>query len=90
MNRNTLPLLLMLVTGAVTCIITYIMDYSITKKLVYLLIVLLVFYFLGNVIKWTLNTFDKQNQEALQEEGEVIEKENPPTEEMSEDTFFEQ
>ena len=90
MNRNTLPLLLMLVTGAVTCIITYIMDYSITQKLVYLLIVLLVFYFLGNVIKWTLNSFDRQNQKVLEEEGEGIEKENPPTEEMSEDTFIKQ
>ena len=90
MNRNTLPLLLMLVTGGVTCIITYIMDYSITQKLVYLLIVLLVFYFLGNVIKWTLNYFDRQNEKLLEEEGEVIEKENPPTEEMFEDTFVEQ
>ena len=90
MNRNTLPLILMLVTGGVTCVITYIMEYSITQKLVYLLIVLLLFYFLGNVIKWTLNYFDRQNEKIYETEGEVIEKENPSTEELSEDTFVEQ
>lgn len=90
MNRNTLPLILMLVTGAVTCVITYIMEYSITQKLVSLLVVLLLFYFLGNVIKWTLNRFDRENEKLLEEEGEVIEKEIPSEEEMSEDTFVEQ
>ncbi len=87
MNRNTLPLILMLATGGITCIITYAMDYSITQKLVYLLIVLILFYFLGNVIKWTLNHFDEQNEKLREEEGEVIEKENPPTEEQSDDIF---
>lgn len=90
MNRNTLPLILMLVTGGITCIITYAMDYSITQKLVYLLIVLILFYFLGNVIKWTLNRFDSENEKLREEEGEVIEKDNPPTEEQSEDTFMEE
>ncbi|MBQ7359675.1 MAG: hypothetical protein IJW63_06255 [Lachnospiraceae bacterium] len=90
MNRNTLPLILMLVTGGITCIITYAMDYSITQKLVYLLIVLILFYFLGNVIKWTLNRFDRENEKLREEEGEVIEKDNPPTEEQSEDTFKEE
>ena len=85
MNRNTLPLILMLATGGVTCIITYAMDYTITQKLIYLLVVLVLFYFLGNVIKWTLNYFDRQNEKLRKQEGEVIEKENPPTEEQSED-----
>lgn len=90
MNRNTLPLILMLVTGGITCIITFAMDYSITQKLIYLLIVLLLFYFLGNVIKWTLNYFDRENEKHTLEEGEVIEKENPPTQEQSEDFFTEE
>lgn len=90
MNRNTLPLMLMLVTGGITCIVTFAMDYSITQKLVYLLIVLILFYFLGNVIKWTLNYFDRQNEKLAMEEGEVIEKENPPTQELSEEVFTEE
>ncbi|MCR5753532.1 MAG: hypothetical protein K6G30_01800 [Acetatifactor sp.] len=75
MDRKSMPLILMLVAGAVTCIITFIRKYSILGKLVSLFIVLLVFYFLGSVIKWTLDYFDNQNAKKNLEEGEVIEKE---------------
>lgn len=76
MNRKSLPLILMLVAGAVTCIITYVMNYSVLAKLVSLLIVLLIFFFLGSVLKWTLDYFDSQNEKKALEEGEVIEKES--------------
>lgn len=78
-----MPLVLMLVAGAGTCIITYINDFSMLSRLVTLLIVLLVFYFLGSVMKWALDYFDEQNGkneeneengEKSAEEGEVIEK----------------
>lgn len=81
-----MPLVLMLVAGAVTCVITYINDFSMLSRLVTLLIVLLVFYFLGSVMKWALDYFDEQNgknednednednEEKSAEEGEVIEK----------------
>ena len=75
MNRKNLPLILMLVAGAVTCIISLIQDDSFFKSLVHLLIVLLVFFFLGSVMKWTLDRFDSENEKRNQEEGEVIEKE---------------
>lgn len=74
MNRKNLPLLLMLSAGAVTCIITYIEGYSTVAKLVSLFVVLLLFFLLGSVLKWTLDYFDRQNEEKLMEEGEVIEK----------------
>ena len=69
-----MPLLLMLVAGAVTCIITFIQKYSILEKLVSLFVVLLIFYFLGSLLKWTLDYFDEQNAKKNAEEGEVIEK----------------
>lgn len=75
MDRKYMPLFLMLVAGAVTCIITFIQNYSVLHKLVSLLIALLVFYFLGSVIRWTLDYFDEQNEKKAKEEGEVIEKE---------------
>ena len=75
MNRKNLPLLLMLTAGAVTCIITYIEKYTMVEKLVSLFFVLLLFYILGCIMKWTLDYFEKQNEERLMEEGEVIEKE---------------
>lgn len=81
MNRKNMPLILMLVAGAVTCIITFIQKYSVLSKLVSLLIVLLVFYFLGSLLRWTLDYFDKQNEKKSKEEGEVIKKETENEEE---------
>lgn len=75
MNRKNMPLILMLVAGAVTCVITFIRDYSILGKLLSLLVVLVIFYVLGSILKWTLDFFDSQNEKKNKEEGEVIEKE---------------
>lgn len=75
MNRKYMPLILMLVAGAVTCIITFVRNFSILGKLGSLLLVLVIFYFLGSVLRWTLDCFDRQNEEKSKEEGEVIEKE---------------
>ena len=61
MNRKKMPLLLMLTAGAVTCIITFIMKYPIIWKLVTLLVVLVIFYMLGSILKWILDAFEKQN-----------------------------
>lgn len=76
MNRKNLPLLLMLTAGAVTCIITFIRKYSMLEKLASLLAVLVLFYLLGSILKWTLDYFERQNEKKRQEEGEVIEKES--------------
>ena len=75
MYRKNLPLLLMLTAGAVTCIITFIRKYSMLEKLVSLFVVMLIFFLLGSVLKWTLDYFDDQNEKRRLEEGEVIEKE---------------
>lgn len=85
MNRKNLPLFLMLTAGAVTCIITYIEQYTMVGKLVALFVVLLIFYVLGSVLKWTLDYFEKQNEERLREEGEVIEKEAEDAENAEQD-----
>lgn len=75
MNRKNLPLLLMLTAGAVTSIITFIRQYTMLEKLVSLFVVMLIFYVLGSILKWTLDYFDAQNEKRRLEEGEVIEKE---------------
>ncbi len=75
MNRKNMPLILMLTAGAVTCIITFVQQYSVLNKLISLLVVLIVFYLLGSILRFTLDYFDKQNEEKSKEEGEVIEKE---------------
>lgn len=79
MNRKNLPMLLMLLAGAVTCVITFIRDYAMVEKLGILLGVLVLFYLLGSILVWTLNYFDAQNEQKRKEEGEVIEKEAEET-----------
>jgi phosphotransferase system glucose/maltose/N-acetylglucosamine-specific IIC component len=82
MNKENIPLILMLVAGAITCIFTMIHDYPVWAKLLSLLIVLLVFFLLGSLLRWTLETFEYENakrakeekEKAEQEEGEVVEK----------------
>ena len=75
MNRKNLPMLLMLTAGIVTCIITFVQQFTLLNKLVSLFCVMLLFYVLGSILKWTLDYFDSQNEKRRKEEGEVIEKE---------------
>lgn len=75
MNRKTLPLVIMLVAGAITSILTYYHNYEIKSMLTILLVVLLVFYIIGLLIKKVLDSFEAENQKRAMDEGEVIEKE---------------
>lgn len=75
MKRKNIPVILMLTAGAVTSIVTFIMLDEFLERLVSLLIVLVVFYVLGSLLVWVLDYFDKQNEMAALEKGEVIEKE---------------
>lgn len=75
MNRKNLPMVLMLLAGAITCIITFVRDYAMVERLGILFGVLLLFYLLGSILVWTLDFFDMQNEQKRKEEGEVIEKE---------------
>ncbi len=68
-------MVLMLVAGAVVCVVTWIRQYTIIGKLTALLITLIIFYALGSLLQWVLDLFDRQNEKKSQEEGEVIEKE---------------
>ncbi len=76
MNRKYLPLILMLAAGAVTCVINLIRHYPMLNQMIVLFVVLVVFYILGCVLKWTLDLFDRQNEEKAPGEGEVVEKES--------------
>ena len=75
----------MLIAGAVSCIFTFIQQYSTLRKLVSLFIVLLVFYVLGAIVKWILDVFDEENEKRRKEEGEVIEKGTEGQEDAQED-----
>lgn len=76
MDRKNIPIVMMLVAGAITCIITFIQHDSVLRKLVVLFIVLLVFYSIGTVIKWIFDSFASKNaQMNAPVEEEIAEEE---------------
>lgn len=83
-KTKLLPAFIMLMAGAITCIMTYMMDYSIKQMLLTLLIVLVVFYILGIFVKVILDRFTKIPPQSIAEEGEVVEKEAAEEEEPGE------
>lgn len=74
MNRKNLPLVIMLIAGAIVSIITFARDFELLEKLLLLLITLVLFYGLGSLLVFTLNHFDKVNeQKRLEEEKKAAE-----------------
>ena len=71
MGKKDLPLIVMLVAGAVTCIITFVKNYSVLGKLVSLFVVLLIFYILGSILEYLINKFEKQNEEKKKAEEQA-------------------
>ena len=75
MKRQQLPLLLMLIAGAIVSITVYMKGLGLKTMLIALLAALVAFYFLGSIIVSILDGFDKRNEiMRLSEEGEVIDK----------------
>ncbi|MCI8947489.1 MAG: hypothetical protein HFI91_10610 [Lachnospiraceae bacterium] len=83
MKRKQIPLIVMLLAGAVTSISTKIMHYELETALWILLAVLIVFYIAGCVIKRVMDSFEAERikaestEEDVSDEGEVIEKDGP-------------
>ena len=80
------PLILMLVAGSFTSIMTYYFQYEIKTALLVLLSVLLVFYLLGLLLVNVIVSFDQKNEEERKakemEEGIVLEKDNTQEEKV--------
>ncbi len=80
MNKKLkmLPIYLMLITGAVTSIITYMLHYESKTALLILLGVLLFFYITGSLFCSLIQRFEKEQdekeRERLEQEGKVVEK----------------
>ena len=85
MKRKNLPLIIMLIAGAVISVITFIKDYELVKKLLLLLITLMVFYGLGSLLVFTMNHFDKVNEQKRFEEEKKASEEEMLAEELQGD-----
>ena len=81
------PLIIMLVAGSFTSIMTYYFQYEIKAALLVLLSVLLIFYLLGLLVVNVIVSFDKKNEmERImkeREEGIVLEKDNTQEKEVT-------
>lgn len=80
MNKKlkVLPLYLMLIAGAATSIITFMLHYEGKTALLILLGVLLFFYIAGSLFASLINRFEKEQEEQeriqKEEEGKVLAK----------------
>jgi len=74
-NRKQLPLLLMLIAGAITTLTVYFKGLGLKTMLIALLAAMVIFGFIGSLIEYILNSFDRNQESEVSDEGEVIEKE---------------
>ena len=70
MNKKNIPLIIMLIAGAVAVIRTYFLHYTIEQKLISVFLTLLIFYALGCIFIYIVGRFERQNEERLQKEEE--------------------
>lgn len=80
-----MPLILMLIAGGITAVMSFTLGQPLRDKLFALFLVLLIFYAIGRMIQSLLDFFDKQNAKRAEEEGEVIEKETASEEQGGEE-----
>ncbi|MBO5283989.1 MAG: hypothetical protein J6B43_12860 [Lachnospiraceae bacterium] len=74
MKRKLIPVVMMLVAGALCCLFTMIREHSLIYRMTALLCSLVLFYGLGQALCSILNYFDRENEKRLAAEGEIIEK----------------
>ncbi len=79
MNTRKIPALIMLLAGSAACIVTYLNHYSLKEMLVVLLVVLLIFLVLGLAVKGILDSIHLPGSDAVNVDGEVIEKKEEET-----------
>ncbi len=72
MNRKNLPVIIMLVAGAIASITAFIKNWGISQKLFVLLLTLVVFYGLGVLLEKTLDYFDTVNERRQWEEEKQV------------------
>ncbi|MCR5602277.1 MAG: hypothetical protein K6G27_01085 [Lachnospiraceae bacterium] len=89
MNTKKVPLFVMLLAGAVACIVTYLDHYSLHDMLVVLLAVLIVFLIIGLIIKKIFDKFEISDDKRVDDEGEVLEKQDGDAEGNGEEGILE-
>lgn len=74
MNTRKIPALIMLCAGSVACVMMYFNHYNLKDMLIVLIFVLVIFLFIGMVVKGILDSIHLPSEDAVGPDGEVIEK----------------
>lgn len=80
MNTKKVPALVMLLAGAVCCVVTFLNHYSFKQMLLALIVVLLIFLVIGYIFRIILELFhvnevkQESTDEQVDDEGEVVDK----------------
>ncbi len=87
MNTKPVPAIVMLLGGAIACIFGMVYHYSVKHFITTLLVVLIIFYVIGCIVKIILDKNFKEMDEAAEEEepAEVSEEEKENIESEDED-----
>ena len=75
MKRKFIPVIMMLVSGIISCLLTMLRGETLLYRMAVLLITMLLFYGLGQVLCGVLNYFDRENEKRLAEEEALAESE---------------
>lgn len=74
MKTKTLPVILMLVAGAIACVLGFVYHYETTDFFAMVLVVLIVFYMLGCIVKGIIDKnfsdFAKEDENVSEESEE--------------------
>lgn len=84
MNTKRIPAIVMLLGGAVACIVAYINNYNLKDMLMVVTLALVLFLGLGVVIKLIFDSFKFPDEEKVDDEGEVVEKQGENSENVDE------
>ena len=80
-KTRMIPLIVMLIAGALACVITYFKHYKLQSILATVLVVLFIFYIIGYIAMRILNKYTVIKEPSISDEGEIIEKQPEDTEE---------
>lgn len=67
MKRKFIPVIMMLVSGIISCLFTMLRGETLLYRMAVLLITMLLFYGLGQLLYSVLNYFDRENEIRLAE-----------------------
>ena len=68
---KNLPALMTLIAASITCIVTFIYQYELTKALILILAASVVFYLAGLIIRSLLNRFMVEKEDQDETDGEA-------------------